>query len=708
MESKPTRGETMKRTLNGIVLSILFLFSGCNGESSQTVAQMDDALIPREVLFGNPDKTRVQLSPDGSKISYLAPANGVLNVWVGPADNTEAAMPITNDTERGIRFYGWAYTNDHIIYLQDQGGDEQWQVYSVNLSSGETRNLTPFEGISAGIGTLSHKYPDEIVVAINNRNASFHDIYRVNIKTGNMTLIQENNEFLGSYVDNDYNVRFAVKMTPDGGKEIFEPAGNGSWTPIMKIGMEDERTTNILGFDRTGEVMYMADSRDRDTAALYALNLKTGDKTLLAEDPKSDLNWVWTYEIIGLYVPQILVHPTEKNVQAAAFNYERVHWQVIDPAIAHDLEYLEKVDDGDFHIVSRTLDDSAWIVDYTVDNGPKRYYYYDHNKGEARFLFTGFSRLDGRPLARMNPIVIKSRDGLNLVSYYTLPLNCDSNNDSIPDKPLPMVLFVHGGPWIRDGWGYSSDHQWLANRGYAVLSVNFRGSTGFGKNFTNAGNMEWGRKMQDDLLDAVDFAVQKGIADPNRVAIMGGSYSGYAALAGMTFSPEIFVCGIDICGISNLTDWMESFPPYWGSVIDLMAIRVGDVRTEEGRKLLAERSPINYVDLIQRPLLIAQGVNDPRARQNESDKIVQAMQTKNLKVTYVLYPDEGHGFARPENRLSFYAVAEAFLSQHLGGRFEIVGDDFLGSSITIPVGEEEIPGLKEAMSEKRETISSRS
>jgi len=698
----------MKKTLNGIVLSILFLFSGFNGESSQTVAQMDDALIPREVLFGNPDKTRVQLSPDGSKISYLAPANGVLNVWVGPADNTEAAMPITNDTERGIRFYGWAYTNDHIIYLQDQGGDEQWQVYSVNLSSGETRNLTPFEGISAGIGTLSHKYPDEIVVAINNRNASFHDIYRVNIKTGNMTLIQENNEFLGSYVDNDYNVRFAVKMTPDGGKEIFEPAGNGSWTPFMKIGMEDERTTNILGFDRTGEVMYMADSRDRDTAALYALNLKTGDKTLLAEDPKSDLNWVWTYEIIGLYVPQILVHPTEKNVQAAAFNYERVHWQVIDPAIAHDLEYLEKVDDGDFHIVSRTLDDSAWIVDYTVDNGPKRYYYYDHNKGEARFLFTGFSRLDGRPLARMNPIVIKSRDGLNLVSYYTLPLNCDSNNDSIPDKPLPMVLFVHGGPWIRDDWGYSSDHQWLANRGYAVLSVNFRGSTGFGKNFTNAGNMEWGRKMQDDLLDAVDFAVQKGIADPNRVAIMGGSYSGYAALAAMTFSPEIFVCGIDICGISNLTDWMESFPPYWGSVIDLMAIRVGDVRTEEGRKLLAERSPINYVDLIQRPLLIAQGVNDPRARQNESDKIVQALQTKNLKVTYVLYPDEGHGFARSENRLSFYAVAEAFLSQHLGGRFEIVGDDFLGSSITIPVGEEEIPGLKEAMSEKRETISSRS
>ena len=693
----------MKKIFIGIIVSISFLFAGCNGESSPTYTQIDEknTLIHREVLFGNPDKTRVQLSPDGSKISYLAPANGVLNAWVGSAVTPEAARPVTNDTERGIRFYGWAYTNDHIIYFQDKGGDEQWQVYSVDLSNGETRNLTPFEGISASIGAMSHKYPDDIVVAINNRNVSFHDIYRVNIKTGNMTLIQENNEFLGYCVDNDYNVRFAVKMTPDGGKEIFEPAGNGSWISFMKIGMEDERTTNILGFDRTGEVMYMADSRDRDTAALYALNLKTGEKTLLAEDPKSDLNWVWTYEIIGLYVPQILVHPTNKNVQAAAFNYERVHWQIIDPAIAHDLEYLEKVADGDFHIISRTLDDSAWIVDYSVDNGPKRYYYYNRNKSEARFLFTGFSRLDGRPLARMNPVVIESRDGLNLVSYCTLPLNSDSNNDGIPDKPLPMVLFVHGGPWIRDDWGYSSDHQWLANRGYAVLSVNFRGSTGFGKNFTNAGNLEWGRKMQDDLIDAVDWAVSKGIANPDKVAIMGGSYSGYATLAGMTFTPETFACGVDICGISNLTDWIESFPPYWGSVIDLMAIRVGDVRTEEGRKMLAERSPINYVDMIQRPLLIAQGANDARARQSESDKVVQAMQTKNHPVTYVLYPDEGHGFARPENRLSFYAVAEAFLSQHLGGRFEPVGDDFLGSSIMVPMGSEEIPGLEVAMSENR-------
>jgi dipeptidyl aminopeptidase/acylaminoacyl peptidase len=468
----------------------------------------------------------------------------------------------------------------------------------------------------------------------------------------------------------------------------------------MKIGMEDERATNILGFDKTGEVIYMADSRNRNTAALYALNLKTGEKTLLAEDPQSDLNWIWTYEIVGLYVPQILVHPTEMSVQAAAFNFERVHWKVIDPAIAHDLEYLRGVADGDFQVVSRTRDDNAWIVVYIVDSGPKRYYYYDRKKGEARFLFTGQSGLEGRHLAKMNPAVIKSRDGLDMVGYYTLPLNSDSDGDGIPDKPLPMVLFIHGGPWLRDDWGYSADHQWLANRGYAVLSVNFRGSTGFGKNFTNAGNMEWGRKMQDDLIDAVNWAVSNEIADPDRVAFMGGSYSGFAALVGMTITPETFACGVDICGISNLTDWIESFPPYWQSVIDLMAVRVGDVRTEEGRKLLAERSPINYVDRIQRPLLIAQGANDPRARQNESDRIVQAMQAKNLPITYVLYPDEGHGFARPENRLSFYAVTEAFLSQHLGGRFEPVGDDFLNSSITVPVGVEVISGLEDAITGK--------
>jgi dipeptidyl aminopeptidase/acylaminoacyl peptidase len=299
----------------------------------------------------------------------------------------------------------------------------------------------------------------------------------------------------------------------------------------------------------------------------------------------------------------------------------------------------------------------------------------------------------------MHPVVIESRDGLNLVSYYTLPLGSDSDGDAHPDKPFPMLLYVHGGPWYRDNWGYHPIHQWLADRGYVVMSVNFRGSTGFGKAFINAGNLEWGGKMHDDLIDAIDWAMRGGIADPDKVAIMGGSYGGYATLVGVTFTPETFACGVDICGISNLVTWIETVPPYWAPMTELFATRVGDSRTEEGRALLTERSPLTYVDRIQQPLLIGQGANDPRVPQAEADQVVQVLEERGIPVTYLLYPDEGHGFARPENNLSFFAVAEAFLNQCLGGQFEPIGDDFEGSSITVPVGADEVIGLTEALSE---------
>jgi len=298
-------------------------------------------------------------------------------------------------------------------------------------------------------------------------------------------------------------------------------------------------------------------------------------------------------------------------------------------------------------------------------------------------------------------VVIKSRDGLDLLSYYTLPLGSNSNDDGLPDQPLPMVLNVHGGPWSRDYWGLNSIHQWLANRGYAVLSVNFRGSTGLGKNFTNAGDLEWGRKMQEDLIDAVNWSIDQGIADPEKIAIMGGSYGGYAVLAGLALSPQLFACGVDIVGPSNLITLLQSVPPYWKPEIEQWTKRVGDYRTEEGRELLRERSPLRYADLIERPLLIGQGANDPRVKQNESDQIVEAMQEKGLPVTYVLYADEGHGFARPENRLSFYAIAEAFLAEHLGGRYESIGSDFQGANFTVPSGAGEIAGLAAAMDDRQ-------
>ncbi|MDD1738447.1 MAG: S9 family peptidase [Methanothrix sp.] len=591
-------------------------------------------------------------------MSFLAPVNGVLNVWVGPADQPERAKPLTNDTYRGIRSYFWGYSNEHILFLQDRNGDENWRVYSVNLSSGKTKDLTPFEGVQSQIQAVSPKHPLECIIGLNKRDPEYHDLFRLNIETGNLTLLQENTGFSGFEVDDDFKVRLASNMTQDGDIEIFKPGEDGIWNRFMKIKMEDTISSHFAGFNKTNEKIYLVDSSDRNTAAFYTLDLDSGQKSLVAEDDKSDSAGA-------------MIHPTEKNPQAAAFYYDKLQWKIID--------------------------DRSWIVAYTVDDRPTRYYYYDRSKKQAEFLFTDREKLDDKPLSRMIPVVITSSDGLDLLGYYTLPLGSDADDDGLPDKPLPMVLNVHGGPWSRDYWGLDATHQWLANRGYAVLGINFRGSTGLGKSFSNAGNLEWGRKMQDDLTDAVNWSIEKGIADPKKIAIMGGSYGGYAVLAGLTLSPEVFACGVDIVGPSNLITLLESVPPYWKPDIEQWTKRVGDFRTEEGRKLLRERSPLTYVHQIERPLLIGQGANDPRVKQNESDQIVKAMQEKGLPVTYVLYADEGHGFARPENRLSFYAIVEAFLAEYLGGRYEPIGSDFKGANFTVPAGAGEIEGLEQAL-----------
>ena len=641
-------------------------------------------IIPRKLLFGNPDKASPQLSPDGRFLSYLAPVDGVLNVWIGPADDPAAAQPVTTDTGRGIRFYGWAYTNNHIGYIQDREGDENWHLYHVDLTTGETMDMTPLEGVQARMQEVSPKYPEEALVLLNARNPQFHEIYRVNIYTGERELVQENDQFVDFVTDEDFNVRFAVRPTPDGGNELLSKAEDGGWEPFARIAMEDSIHTGPIGLDRAGRTLYMIDSRGRDTSALTAINLDTQEQTVIAEDARSD-------------VSDTMLHPTEKTPQAAAFSHQRKEWRIIDDSIAADLEYLGTVADGEIEVISRTLDDDYWIAAYLLDDGPVRYYRFDRVRKEAQFLFSNREALEGLPLAKVHPAVIKSRDGLDLVSYYMLPLDSDRDSPGHPASPLPMALLVHGGPWARDNWGYNPVYQLLANRGYAVLSVNFRGSTGFGKDFVNAANLEWAGKMHDDLVDAVQWAIEQKIADPGRVAILGGSYGGYATLAGLTFTPDTFACGVDIVGPSNLVTLLNTIPPYWEPQVELWANRVGDHRTEEGRAFLTERSPLTHVDRISKPLLIGQGANDPRVKQAESEQIVQAMQDKNIPVTYALYPDEGHGFARPENNLSFFAVTEAFLAGCLGGRHEPVGSDFEGSSITVPAGAEYVPGLSEAI-----------
>ncbi|MGH8103411.1 MAG: S9 family peptidase, partial [bacterium] len=537
---------------------------------SMLAASKPGALIPRQVLFGNPDKAGAQISPDGSKLSFLAPLDGVLNIWVAPAGKPASAKPVTHDTGRGVRQYFWAYTNHHILYLQDKNGDENWRIYAVDLDIWKTMDLTPVEKVQARVQEVSYKYPDEILIGLNDRNPQLHDIYRLNVLTGDKQLLEENQRFVGYVSDDDYTLRFALSPTPEGGFDLFEKTSAGDWQLYSKIPQEDSLTTSPAGFDKTNRVLYMIDSRRRNTAALTSINLDTGETALIAEDEKADIS-------------DAMAHPTEKTVQAAAFTYERKHWIILDHRIDKDFAYLGKLAEGDFEVLSRTLDDSKWVVAYIQDAGPVRYYLYDRKKGKAKYLFTNRKSLEGVTLAKMKPVTIPSRDGLNLVSYLSIPPDIESGSAGWPEHPLPMVLVVHGGPWARDDWGYHPWHQWLTNRGYAVLSVNYRGSTGFGKDFTNAGNREWGGKMHLDLLDATQWAVQMGIADPKRIAIMGGSYGGYATLVGITMTPEAFSCGVDLVGPSNLVTFMNAIPPYWKPVMDLFVARIGDHRTEEGR-----------------------------------------------------------------------------------------------------------------------------
>ena len=638
-------------------------------------------LIPRKRLFGNPERTAVTLSHDGTRVAWLAPVDGVLNVWVAPVDAIGDANPVTRDRGRGIRHYFWSYRPGYLLYGQDRDGDENWHGYAVETDTGQTRDLTPYDGVQAIPHGFSDRFPQEVLIAINRRDPQYHDLYRVDIVTGESELIVENDLGASGFVtDHAFEPRLATVIPPDGGVQILSRSGSGEWEPFMAIGPEDDVTTGPLHFDATGRFVYLRDSRDRDTAALVALDTETGTVEELASDTRAD-------------VSQTISHPVTHRPQAVAFEHERVAWTVLDESVAADFERLADGDRGEFHRISRSLDDRTWIVAYDRADGPEAYYRYDRESGGVEYLFSNRPELEDTALAPMHPTVVRSRDQLDIVSYYSLPVGSTKDGADRPTEPLPTVLWVHGGPWARDSWGYDPVHQLMTNRGYATISVNYRGSMGFGKAFVNAANGEWAGRMHDDLIDVVEWAVEQGIADRDRIAIMGGSYGGYATLVGLTFTPEVFACGVDLVGPSNLNTLIDSVPPYWKPMLGMLRTRVGDNSTPEGRRFLAERSPLSRVDRIVRPLLIGQGANDPRVKQAESDQIVAAMTERGIPVTYLLYPDEGHGFARPENNLSFMAVAEAFLARCLGGRHEPIGDDFEGSSIQVKAGADEVPGL---------------
>jgi dipeptidyl aminopeptidase/acylaminoacyl peptidase len=506
-------------------------------------------------------------------------------------------------------------------------------------------------GVRAAPGSQEPDHPDRAVVGLNRRTRSLFDLWSVDLKTGGLTLLHQNPGDQGGWViDKDLKVRGAMVLKPEGGGELrLRDNDDAPWRTVASWTVDDEFSTVQLSKD--GKTLYVQTNLGADTRGLYAMDFATGKMTLVASDPGAD-------------VDDVLVNPVTKAIEAVSFNRLRASWKALDKSIEKDFAALAKVAPGDFEVESRDKADQNWIVVFNNDASAVRYYQWDRAAQKATLLFTTRPALEKYTLATMKPVEIKSRDGLMLPCYLTLPVG-------VPSKNLPLVLYVHGGPWARDAWGYQGNSQWLANRGYAVLQVNYRGSTGFGKKFKNAAKREFAGKMHDDLIDAVNWAVKEGYADKKKVAIMGGSYGGYATLVGLSFTPEVFACGVDIVGPSSLATLIESFPPYWKPFLAQNWYPfVGNPADPKDREDMLKRSPITKVDQIKAPLLIGQGANDPRVTKKESDNIVEALKKRGVAVEYIVFPDEGHGFQRPENRLKFWTASEAFFAKHLGGRAE--------------------------------------
>jgi dipeptidyl aminopeptidase/acylaminoacyl peptidase len=655
--------------------------------SAACVAQVTSVeLIPRASFLGNPSKVQGLISPDGKWISWIAPRDGVLNIWVAPSSDPSKAKPLTEEKVRPIRQHFWARNSKMILFINDRGGDENYLLYGVSPEGGALKSYTPFQKTRVIPFGGSRKRVDEILIGLNNRNPQWHDAYVLNTLTGDLKMVYQNDQYGAVEADEDLNLRFAFKEKAGGGQDVFR-FKDGKAEPFSSIPAEDSITTNSLNISADGKTLFWIDSRGRDKAALVAQDIATGTTRTIGESSRGDIS-------------SVMSNPVTLVPEAYAVNYLRKEWTPVTDAVKADIDALNAQVKGQWEVVSRDDADSKWILYVDEVTKPISYQLYDRKTRKVSPLFVTRPELEGKPLAPMYGREIKARDGLTLVAFLTLPVGASSKGDGRPDKPLPMILNVHGGPWAQDKFGYNAEAQWMANRGYAVLQVNYRGSTGFGKNFVEAANHEFGGKMHDDLIDAVKWAVDNKITTADKVAIYGGSYGGYATLVGMTFTPTTFACGVDIVGPSSLVTLIESFPAYWKPFMEgSWYRRVGNPEKPADRELLLARSPITKMNQIQRPLLIAQGANDPRVTQKESDQIVHAMVEKKIPVTYVLYADEGHGFARPENRLSFYAISEAFLSRCLDGRYEPLGE-FKGAKISVPQGADIVPGLAQAVATK--------
>ncbi len=619
-------------------------------------------LIDRELLFGNPEITAAQLSPDGKYIAFLKPWKDTRNVWVKKTEEPfSAARLLTTETKRPIAGYFWTRDGKYILYVKDNDGDENFNVFSVDPAAAApagadappSRDLTGLKGVRVQIVDVPKHDPDTIYIGLNDRDKAWHDLYRLKLSTGDRTLVRKNTERVAGWsFDLQGNLRLAFRVADNGDQEIMRVDPDG----FKKIyGCNVFETCQPVRFHKDSKRVYLITNRgdESDLSELALLDPQTGKSVAVESDPlkRVDFGGAAFSEVTDELV-------VTTYVDARSRRYFR------DKSFEADYKFLQsKFPRMEIDPASSTKDERLWLISVRSDTEPGKTVLFDRKTRRITPQYTIREKLPREALSPMTSIHYASSDGLDIPAYLTLP-------KGLPGSKLPLVVVPHGGPWGRDMWGYSGLTQFLANRGYAVLSPNFRGSTGYGKKFLNAGNGEWGRKMQDDITWGVKHLISEGIADPKRVGIMGGSYGGYATLAGVAFTPDLYTAGVDIVGPSNLTTLLDAIPPYWEAMRKMLYSRMADPGTAEGKAWLKEHSPLYSAGKIKTPLMVAQGANDPRVNRAEAEQIVIALRDRGFPVEYILAPDEGHGFQRPINNLALFMAVEKFLAKHLDGRYQ--------------------------------------
>jgi dipeptidyl aminopeptidase/acylaminoacyl peptidase len=658
----------MSKRLMALAAAAAFALAACDrADEREPVVEKDrqPPLIDREIFFDDPEISGGTLSPDGEWVSFHQALDGVMNVWIKRrGENFEGARPLTDDRDRPIRNHWWSRDSRYVLYLQDTGGDENFRLYRVDPAAeapegdrvATAKNLTPYERVQARVISLPKASPERILVGLNDRDLRHHDVYWLYLASGERELVFRNEHGIAGWTaDLDGNLRLANRQRQQGGWEILR-VNNGELDsePVYTCGIDE--TCSPMRFHPDGERVYMqTNAGDRNLTELVLFDPAAGEESLVDRDPEGEVDFSGasfspaTDELLATFYvgDRLRVYPKNADFER---DYQRV--RVALPG------------EGDIYFSSATDDEAFRLISMTSDTDPGATYLYSRESGELNLLYRPRPRLPVEHLAPMKTVRYSARDGLGIPGYLTLPKGVAPEN-------LPLVVNPHGGPWARNTWGYSPTAQFLANRGYAVFQPNFRGSSGFGKAFLNAGNGEWGTGyMQHDITDGVNYLIEQGIADPDRIGIMGGSYGGYATLAGVAFTPDLYAAGVSIVGPSNIITLLESIPPYWGPIKQIFLERVGDPDDPEQRERLKEQSPLFSAGNIRAPLLVIQGANDPRVVQHESDQIVAALRDLERTVDYLVAGDEGHGFARRVNRIAMYAEVERFLAAHLGGRYQ--------------------------------------